>query len=141
MTTIQEKLLAKYEPVTLTERDIGKKFIFVYNDLRVTGTFDGFVNNNRNYVRVTVNGHENNLGVGRGGFIVFRVSDIRENILNKTMPILPEDMIYEISHYGGLKSKRKSKRKSNRKSNRKHTRKSKRKSKRKNQENIPINNE
>ena len=107
MTTIQEKLLAKYEPITLTERDVGKKFIFIYNNLRVTGTFDGFINNNRNYVRVTVNCRENFLGLGRGGFIVFRVSDIRENILNTIMPILPEDMIYEISHYGGLKKQTK----------------------------------
>ena len=107
MTTIQEKLLAKYEPITLTERDVGKKIIFIYNTLRFTGTFDGFINNNLNYVRVTVNGSENFLGLGRGGFIVFRVSDIRENILNTIMPILPEDMIYEISHYGGLKKQTK----------------------------------
>jgi hypothetical protein len=117
MESIQEKLLKKYKPVTLSERDVGKKFIFIHNNWRLVGTFDGFVNSDKNFVYATINGTKQFVGLGEGGFLVFRISDIQKNMWNKIITTLPEDMIYEISRYGGSKKRVKKMKKTRRRSN------------------------
>ena len=55
MTTIEEKFLQRgYRPVSLKESDIGKEFLFVFNNMKTRGIFDEFKNPETGLVKIRV---------------------------------------------------------------------------------------
>lgn len=97
--SIEYKLLLRYQPVVLTESDIGHKFICVFYNYKVTGTLirieqpciqgqPVYINNGKDVRRLIVE-----------GFTFFRVSDIAEKHITRLVPSLPTEISKYIVQY------------------------------------------
>ena len=79
MTSIEHKLLEKYQPVTLNENDIGKEFIIVSNNTIYVGKLIDIVHDNAyDHANIKLKNGVTRL-INMKKYKAFRISDIKEN--------------------------------------------------------------